>query len=78
MLSVKLPHTRGRRLGSLLSMGCAISPPGHSYLTRAGGGWEASFPWAEPSLRLAIVTPHTREEAGKPPFHGLSHLSAWP
>ena len=58
--------------------GWAISPPGNSYLTRAGGGWKASFPWAEPSLRLAIVTSHASEEAGKPPFHGLSRLSAWP
>ena len=38
--------------------------PGHSYYRRARGGWEASFPWAEPPLRLAIVTFDARWRAG--------------
>ena len=42
----------------------ATPPPGHSYHPRARGGWEASFPWAEPPLRLAIVTSDARWRAG--------------
>ncbi|MDE6195135.1 MAG: hypothetical protein K2M83_14255 [Muribaculaceae bacterium] len=47
-----------------MSRPSAAPQSGHSYLTLARGGWEASFPWAEPPLRLAIVTSDARWRAG--------------